>query len=356
MLYHIATIGNFVAFPETGPFQIIRNGWMGVDLFFVISGFVITLSLSREDLNDLKKARINFMTRRWYRIAPLYYFTIVIFISFLQPHLLFLSAKSIAAHFGSHAIFLHNLIPQTHGSIVGPNWTVALEMQFYLLMAFLIVKIFGRNNLKVLLVMIVCSWSWRLMTTFFLEPGSSNPRNQSILSNMLPGTLHEFSVGILIAILWINSQNEESKLRKYFEIRLNNFFLYSCSFVILFGLNLTLLKNTNYWSSVYMIVFFKTSLAISFGLLLMAIISLKQKNHLIGKLLKYLGKISYGIYLWHIIVLSTVLDRMPWLAGYKLMLIVTGITLILSIMSYHLMEKPMIASGHLKVMKKNNKA
>ena len=52
MLYHVVVLGNFITFPHWGPFQIIRNGWMGVILFFVISGFVITLSLGRENITN----------------------------------------------------------------------------------------------------------------------------------------------------------------------------------------------------------------------------------------------------------------------------------------------------------------
>jgi peptidoglycan/LPS O-acetylase OafA/YrhL len=349
MLYHIVVISNFNSFPNGGPFQIIRNGWMGVDLFFVISGFVITLSLSRENLNLARKSRIRFLTRRWFRIAPLYYFTIAIFIAFLQPHLLFLSAKSILAHLGSHLVFLHNLLPQTHGSLVGPNWTIALEMQFYVLMAFLFTRIFRNNPLKIIALMVISSWIWRFSTTLILRPGESNPNTQSIFSNFLPGTLDEFSVGILIALFWIKHSGKNSFMARMIDKNYRSFFLYSSLFIFTFSFNLFLLKSVNYWASSMMIVGFKSLLAVSFGFLLLATITLPIRSVFLELPLKYIGKISYGIYLWHIIVLSTMLDRLPWLSGYKLMFIVSGITITLAVLSYHLMELPMIQRGNRRL-------
>lgn len=355
MLYHVIVIGNFTSFPSWGPFQIIRNGWMGVNLFFVISGFVITLSLSREEITIPTKARLNFMTRRWFRIAPLYYFTIFIFIAFLQPHLLFLSAKSMAAHFGTHALFLHNLFPQTTGSIVGPNWTVALEMQFYLLMSLLITILFTWNRIKLLFIFVISAWIWRYATTLFLEPGKSVVNDQSIYSNLLPGTLDQFFVGILLGLLWLKSQVVESKLTKRFEKRALNCSIYTLLFSVSFSFNLYLLTHTNYWSNTLMIVFYKTLLAVSFGLLVLAFMTIPNRKFIIDLPLQYLGKISYGIYLWHIIVLVTIMEKMPWLAGYKLMFIVSAISISLASISYHLIEKPMIAKGSLIVRSRRNR-
>lgn len=348
MVYHIVLIGNFEAFPKSWPFNLVWNGWMGIDLFFVISGFVITLSLKKEDFTNVRKARIKFMKRRWFRIAPLYYFTIAIFIAFLQPHLLFLSAKALLAHFGTHVFFLHNLIPQTHGSIVGPNWTVALEMQFYILMAIIFKKLFVGSKTKMIIAMVASAWTWRFITTLFFIPGASNSNNQFIFSNFLPGTLDEFSVGILIALLWVENSEKDNVVSGMMKRSFINFAVFFALFITIFSSNLYLLQIINYWSSTAMIVFFKTSLAVSFGLLLLATITLPLRNTMIESPFKYLGKISYGIYLWHIIVLSTILDRIPWLVGYKLLFIVSGITLVLSVMSYHLIELPMIQRGKMR--------
>jgi peptidoglycan/LPS O-acetylase OafA/YrhL len=96
-------------------------------------------------------------------------------------------------------------------------------------------------------------------------------------------------------------------------------------------------------------------LAFSFGLLVLAFMTIPNKRFVIDLPLQYLGRISYGIYLWHIIVLVTIMERMPWLIGYKLMFIVSAISISLASMSYHLIEKPMIEKGSLIVRSRRNK-
>jgi len=257
------------------------------------------------------------------------------------------------AHFGSHVFFLQNLIPQTHGSIVGPNWTVALEMQFYILMALLITELFKRKSFSLLLIFVIFSWLWRYSTTLFLVPGIANPNDQSIFAEMLPGTLDEFSVGIAVALLWLK-RSETNRIGKIFRRRGYNCLFYFVSFVILFVFNLNLLHQINYWSNTYMIVFYRTSLAVSFGFLLMSFVTVPKININYLLPLHYMGKISYGIYLWHIIVLATILERMPWLVEYKLVLVVSAITLALAAASFHLIEKPMIEKGRTLARSKNN--
>ena len=101
---------------------------MGVDLFFVISGFVIGLSafaeIDRSGANDFKWA---FFSRRLIRIVPLHYLTILVFIVFISPELLF---SNFWSNLFTHLLFVHNLTINLHGAINGSNWSLATEMQF----------------------------------------------------------------------------------------------------------------------------------------------------------------------------------------------------------------------------------
>ena len=108
-----------------------RIGWMGVDLFFVISGFVIGLSAMAEiDAQGAAGFRAPFFRRRLARIAPLHYLTGLIFVAMVAPHVLF---DGFALNALAHLTFLHNLVPAYHGSINGSNWSLGTEMQFYVL-------------------------------------------------------------------------------------------------------------------------------------------------------------------------------------------------------------------------------
>jgi peptidoglycan/LPS O-acetylase OafA/YrhL len=123
---------------------------MGVDLFFVISGFVITLSaFSILEKNNLKKYRILFLKKRIARIVPLHYLTILVFLTFVMPAFLF---ERFWLNLFSHLSFVHNLVPSLHGGINGPNWTIATEMQFYALILLLAPWLRIVNVFKIILV------------------------------------------------------------------------------------------------------------------------------------------------------------------------------------------------------------
>jgi peptidoglycan/LPS O-acetylase OafA/YrhL len=125
LVYHVIELGPWPDFPSSGPLLTFRAGWVGVDLFFVISGFVIGLSAIRLYRDGDSDYRRTFMRRRLARIVPLYLVTCVAFLILVQPAVLSLPWPKLLVQFASHLLFLHNLHPALHGAINGPNWSVA---------------------------------------------------------------------------------------------------------------------------------------------------------------------------------------------------------------------------------------
>src|SRR5690606_25414838 len=130
VVYRVVEVGQWREFPITGWALWFRIGWIGVDLFFVISGFVITLSAVSAYRRIGSSFIRHYLRHRWLRIATLYFCTILAYVWLVSPEILLIGARSTFTHLTSHALFLHNLHPSTYGSINGPNWSVALEMQF----------------------------------------------------------------------------------------------------------------------------------------------------------------------------------------------------------------------------------
>ena len=109
----------------------IYSGWMGVNLFFVLSGYLITWHLLRRWTSAPGRKELRtYLVKRWLRIVPTYYVVLAIATLGLvphnpvDPHLLGLQAAW-------HALFLQDYLPS---SILGPLWSLGVEEKFYLAM------------------------------------------------------------------------------------------------------------------------------------------------------------------------------------------------------------------------------
>lgn len=126
-------------------YQILSHGWLGVDLFFVLSGFLITGILL-----DSKTRRNYFQTfywRRVLRILPIFYLCILVMSLFYEN----------VAYFLLSFVFLANFayglgVQAPHGP--GVFWSLCIEEHFYLMWPFL-VKFLSRRNLTLLTILIV---------------------------------------------------------------------------------------------------------------------------------------------------------------------------------------------------------
>lgn len=338
VVYHVIEVGGWTSFPSAGGASAFRFGWVGVDLFLVISGFVITLSASLERQRSPDEFRRRFMARRLRRIVPLYFVTSAIFVVVVEPGILSHGLRYAATQILSHALFVHNLHPSTHGAINGPSWSIALEMQFYVALVIAIPWLVERSTGKLAALMLV-SWAYRYLTTLALEPGVAAPILQVIYASQLPGTLDEFGMGIALGLLAVKRPDLMSRL---FARRWPNFLVCCALAAALSVLCWSIfLPRAGYWSHAGMIVFWRTLLALSFAAWVAVAISFPRPELLLLRPLRYLGTISYGIYLWHMPVLLT-LSRHTALKEAELLATVLVVTLALAALSWHGFEKRLL--------------
>ncbi len=119
-------------------FGLTRNGWMGVDLFFVLSGFFIGSQLWRELGKTGSISLKQFMLRRGLRIWPLYFFIFAVVFA-CSP------GAAAAKQYGwTDLVFVTNYV--NHG-IVDGSWSLCSEEQFYLL-APLALLLLGRQSMR----------------------------------------------------------------------------------------------------------------------------------------------------------------------------------------------------------------
>ena len=340
LVYHVIAVTGWQTFPDVWWTAPMREGWMGVDMFLVISGFVITLSAARDFQTNPHDFRRGFMLRRIWRVAPLYVATSLVFLFFVQPHLLTVGAKYLAIQGVTHALFIHNLHHSTHGAINGPTWSIGLEMQFYVLVIVCIPWLLRQRPWKVVLGCLLVSWGYRYITTLVWPPGSTPPIIQMIYATQLPGTLDNFVVGIALALVKIHSPGHKwlAQSGRVFAAWLLVALLVSALWWVVFW------PKKYYWTYPDMIVFWRTLLAVASGAWLAVFITCPRQTHWITSPLRYLGRISYGIYLWHMPILLA-LKNVMGANQYLLLAWVLSATLLMSALSWHAFEQRLSKLG-----------
>ena len=270
---------------------IFSGGFLGVDIFFVISGYLITSIIYKE--NKVKKfSFINFYIRRIRRLLPA--LLVVLFVSLIFSYFLFLPVefKSYLDSIISSIFFYSNFYFHYSGQAYGQSilstkpllhtWSLAVEEQFYILYPiFLIFSIYlFKKKIKILFYLII------LFSLIFASYISEN--HPSFNFYMLFTRSWELMCGALIALYHL----EEKKRNHY------NFLSYLGFFLIIFSFI--------FFEDPHRHPSFLTLIPV-FGCCL--IIVDKDSNSSINKFLSYkwfvnIGLISYSLYLWHHPILS----------------------------------------------------
>jgi len=116
-----------------GPFDlygILAHGYVGVELFFVISGYAIMMTWSRQN-GDWRIRTRKFLLARLLRIYPTYAVAVLLWIVLVRQGIA--PKPTGLKDIVTHLTFTHTFFPETFFSISGVMWSLAVEVQFYLL-------------------------------------------------------------------------------------------------------------------------------------------------------------------------------------------------------------------------------
>jgi peptidoglycan/LPS O-acetylase OafA/YrhL len=180
-------------------------GWSGVDLFFVLSGFLIGGILL--DVRGSASYFRTFYARRFFRIIPIYYAWIlgyIFLVNFAGSVILAYSKSGVVRKPGfpiyGHFLFLQNL---TVISFLGlstwwfaPLWSLAVEEQFYLVSP-LVVRLFSPRGLKLFLFSVVAGAP--LLRILLVRAVHTDPM---LVYQLMPCRADSLAVGMLAALFW----------------------------------------------------------------------------------------------------------------------------------------------------------
>jgi peptidoglycan/LPS O-acetylase OafA/YrhL len=315
-------VHNTDIYPSLHLGLIVTDGWMGVDLFFVLSGFLITGILL-----DTKRSEgyfKHFYARRCLRIWPLYYSALLLMLV-IVPHLRPSESQTVfgprSSPWWAFPLFLQNfLVPVPTGAagLLGVTWSLAIEEQFYLVWP-LVVRFCSEARLrKIALGVILVSPALR----FYLSLHGVN-----IYSNTFC-RLDGLMAGALLAMVSRSSRFVPSR------------YVTAAWVTLLVSAPLALWVDTfdARW------IDFSFVVAASTSFIYLALFSEQRwvRALLTNRFLVYTGTISYGIYLLEKLPVDVVkafhFEKYPFL----LLSITAAATYAMAVLSWTVLEKPFL--------------
>ncbi|AEA43860.1 acyltransferase family protein [Fluviicola taffensis] len=289
---------------------IFENGQHAVSFFFVLSGFLITYLLLKE--REVKKdiSIKQFYIKRVFRIWPLY-FLMVIIGAIIQPYFIewFNIPYKMPYTFGEtwyyFVFFVPGLVNLFFGSnLLEPLWSIGVEEVFYLIWAPLF-KWLKKHVLKLILGVIAFKLILICLNTFVINQ-YTNDLVPKVLSYLI--RIHQFeamAIGGLGAYLVFNHGSKINKSVLY-SIPTQLFFYSLILVFIFFGANI----HSNIWYFFFENPIVSAIIPNALFLYLIIGVSVVDRNlfTLENRVFSYLGEISYGIYMFHLLILSQIIE------------------------------------------------
>jgi peptidoglycan/LPS O-acetylase OafA/YrhL len=318
-------------------------GWIGVDIFFTLSGFLITSILFRT--REHEHYFRNFYARRILRIVPIYLVLIILTLAF-APKLEAEFTSSLSTALPALLLFQQNWIaiflnvPMT--AYLWVTWSLAVEEQFYFTWPFVVCRFRRETLLKIGAAYVAISFLARIVGVLFFENVGKSTIHYFFYYNSFT-RFEQLLIGALLAILLTYAHLKE-KIRRY------SVPVFLISFAIFLALVITA-PTTPHPGSGYipLTIGVYTSVAL-FTAGLIAAFSTYPETALVrrlfqNKIFSFFGEYSYSMYLFHIPVMLIVMDwfwraKMRGAEIYVLYIFVTfSITIAIALLAWNLVEK-----------------
>lgn len=313
-------------------FQLSANG---VQLFYIVSSIAICMSWDRRS-NIENFSKFDFYIRRFFRIAPMFYFSIILYLLIYGLSPRYWAPSGIDPWFILATVFLlHGFHPETINSVVPGGWSIAVEVTFYVIFPFAINFL---KSYKILIIALIVSILFFNRSNYIYQEIFQYSQIQNYLIESFSllnffGQLPIFIIGI-ISYFYINKPF--SKSMTYFLI---------ASFV-------TFIFFEKYAFD-FVKLFVPRHIIIGFLFALLAIyLSTNPIKIIVNNVTIRFGKLSYSMYLLHHVALYFFEESglTYYLSDSNIgsilhFLLLVLVTAILAFITFNLIEKPGINIG-----------
>jgi peptidoglycan/LPS O-acetylase OafA/YrhL len=310
------------------------NGWIGVDIFFALSAFLFTKLLTTEYEKTGSISFRKFYMRRIFRIWPIYY----LFVGFSIAVYFFLHDGIISSEIWARMVglltFTDNIMAVSSGyspiQSTQHLWTIGYEEQFYIFIPIIIyLMVRATSKIKLFSVFMVFIL-FNGIRVIFISRDAPHPAIW-----VLPIT--HFEAIVMGIIIGFGGMDFIVKWIKPWIIGIIGIFFFTLLII------LPEPSDNSYW-----LILTYSSIGISTSLILLSVLnSITLKKVLSHEILVFLGKRSYGLYVYHVFSVSLVRSILPPVSNVLLKDLVLfmcslALTILVSIISYTIIEKPFL--------------
>jgi peptidoglycan/LPS O-acetylase OafA/YrhL len=362
MLFHLnALVGPRTMFLDLGFTQfevthLATIGWVGVDIFFVLSGFLLTTHLlEARSAGPWPAVLRRYLVARIRRVIPAYWAQIAIL--FAVAVIATRALPEWTAYIPLNALMIHNLVQAASQAINPVYWTLPIEFGFYLALPLFLRLLVAleraplARRLALLALVVACvfaiTWTYRYIA---FRMYSSSPVNTIVwATSQLPGSFDEFVLGsaAAAAMRWRSLERGLPSARAR-EALSSAFLVVGCAG--LFGMMYFLHRiHAQYWSGHWALIVWHTIASgfIALGIAGIALAGRPAKAVFANPVAMFLGTVSYSIYLWHFPIALWIAHAigMQGMTLGRFSLVVVPVVIVASALSYYVVERPFIHSA-----------
>lgn len=316
-------------------------GFVGVDLFFVLSGFLLSLPfaeacLKRQNHPPLKR----YFQRRLLRVFPAYYaqWGIIMLAGSWLVNWAPLSAMDVLGHL----FMFFNIGPEPVKPIVGLWWSLPVELAFYLLLPLIAPFMRPGRWLALITAGFVISVLYRIWAAAHFA--GSAPGASFLAASQIPGGLPLFLMGASAALLvkWMEVNGVRSPKPGVATL----LFLAGVTLTILWLWLILLPNGSAYWSGHWSMVLAPIALGLFMSTVILGLYWGSRMGNFLcaNKLIYFIGVVSYSLYLWHFVLMKKIQslggEFYAQLPGIWQFIICTALSLAVATLSYYLVERP----------------